>query len=184
VSQIDDDVTLVRAALDDPTAFGALYERYARSIFGYCYRWLGSADAAEDVTSTIFMRALAQLSTFRGDGSFRSWLFAIAFRTLNETKRRRTHESADDDLFDALADPDPLPLDRVIARDDAAALRRAVESLPGVQREVVLLRLAGLSTAEIAAALGKRHDAIRAAQSRAFAQLRSLIREEEVARGA
>ena len=83
MSQTDDDVTLVRAALDDPAAFGALYERYARSIFGYCYRWLGSPDAAENVTSTIFMRALAQLATFRGNGSFRSWLFAIAFRTLN-----------------------------------------------------------------------------------------------------
>ena len=183
MSRPEDDEQLARAAHDDPAAFGVLYQRYAPAVFGYAYRWLGSADAAEDATSSVFTRALAQLPGYRGDGSFRSWLFAIAYRTLQELSRQRRNEPAGDAL-DALPADDPSPLDSVIARDEAAALRRAVETLPDVQREVVLLRLAGLTTAEIAAALDKRHDAIRAAQSRAFARLRTLIHEEEIARGA
>lgn len=179
----DDDEAIARAARDDPAAFGILYQRYAQAVFGYAYRWLGSADAAEDATSSIFTRALTQLPGYRGDGSFRSWLFAIAYRTLQETARQRRNEPAND-LLDDLPAADRSPLDAVIADDEAAALRRAIETLPDVQREVVLLRLAGLTTAEIAAALDKRHDAIRAAQSRAFARLRTLIHEEEIARGA
>lgn len=179
------DDELIRAAREDARRFAPLYQRYLRPVYGYCYRRLGSAEAAEDATSTIFVRALSQLPSFRGDGSFRSWLFAIAFRTLNELARKRSPLPFSDELSDTLADPDPSPLDRVIAWDDAAALRRAVETLPALQREVVLLRLAGLSTEEISQALGKRNDAIRAAHSRAVQQLKRLIaNNKEVAHGA
>ena len=41
-----DDEAIARAARDDPAAFGVLYQRYAQAVFGYAYRWLGSADAA------------------------------------------------------------------------------------------------------------------------------------------
>jgi RNA polymerase sigma-70 factor (ECF subfamily) len=184
VVQPDDD-ELVSAARDDMREFASLYQRYLRPVYGYCYRRLGSAEAAEDATSTIFMRALSQLGSFRGDGSFRSWLFAIAFRTLNEFARKRSSLPISEDLSDSLTDPDPSPLDRVIAWDEAAALRRAVETLPALQREVVLLRLAGLSTEEIGAALSKRNDAIRAAHSRAVQQLkRFMTSNTEVAHGA
>jgi RNA polymerase sigma-70 factor (ECF subfamily) len=183
--QPDDDAALARAARDDASCFAPLYQRYLRPIHGYCYRRLGSAEAAEDATSTIFVRALTQLATFRGDGSFRSWLFAIAFRTLNELARKRSSLPISDKLSDTLTDPDPSPLDRVIAWDEAAALRRAVEILPALQREVVLLRLAGLSTEEIGTSLGKRNDAIRAAHSRAVQQLkRCMTNNQEVAHGA
>jgi RNA polymerase sigma-70 factor (ECF subfamily) len=183
--QPEDDAALARAACDDPGRFAPLYQRYLRPVYGYCYRRLGSAEAAEDATSTIFMRALSQLPSFRGEGSFRSWLFAIAFRTLSEIARKRSSLPISDDLSDTLTDPYPSPLDRVIAWDEAAALRRAVETLPALQREVVLLRLAGLSTEEIGAALDKRNDAIRAAHSRAVQQLkRFMTSNEEVAHGA
>jgi RNA polymerase sigma-70 factor (ECF subfamily) len=182
--QPDDDAALVNAARNDARCFAPLYQRYLRSIHGYCYRRLGSAEAAEDAASTIFVRALSQIVTYRGDGSFRSWLFAIVFRTLNELARKRSSLPINDELIDTLTDPDPSPLDRVIAWDEAAALRRAVEILPALQREVVLLRLAGLSTEEIGAALGKRNDAIRAAHSRAVQQFRGFLTSEEVAHGA
>ncbi|CAN5588207.1 RNA polymerase sigma factor [soil metagenome] len=182
--QPDDEAALAQAARDDARCFAPLYQRYLRPIHGYCYRRLGSAEAGEDAASTIFVRALAQLGTFRGDGTFRSWLFAIAFRTLNELARKRSSLPISDELSDTLTDPDPSPLDRVIAWDEAAALRRAVETLPALQREVVLLRLAGLSTEEIGAALGKHNDAIRAAHSRAVQQLKQIYTNEEVAHGA
>jgi RNA polymerase sigma-70 factor (ECF subfamily) len=181
----DDDAALARAARTDARSFAPLYQRYLRPVHGYCYRRLGDIEAAEDAASTIFVRALAQIATFRGDGTFRSWLFAIAFRTLNELGRRRLPTPLSDDLADELTDPDPSPLDRVIAWDEAAALRKAVDQLPALQREIVLLRLAGLTTEEIGAALGKRNDAVRAAHSRAVQQLRRVItHDEEVAHGA
>ena len=58
-------------------AFAALYDRYLPRVHGYCYRMLGTREAAEDANTEIFMRALAALPAYRA-GEFRSWLFAIA----------------------------------------------------------------------------------------------------------
>ena len=69
-------------------AFGALYDRYLHRVYGYCYRLLGTREAAEDANTEVFMRALAALPVYRV-GSFRSWLFAIAHNVVADELRRR-----------------------------------------------------------------------------------------------
>ena len=61
----------------DPYAFALLYTRYLDPIHRYCYRRLGSREAAEDATSLVFAKALSALPRYH-DTSFRSWLFTIA----------------------------------------------------------------------------------------------------------
>ena len=71
------DSELVAAARVDPHAFTLLYQRYVNTVHRYCYRRLGTREAAEDATSQIFMKVLASLPSCRNT-SFRPWLFAIA----------------------------------------------------------------------------------------------------------
>ncbi|TFG65574.1 MAG: sigma-70 family RNA polymerase sigma factor [Gemmatimonadales bacterium] len=65
----------------DTTAFGNIVERYESAVLMTCYRILGSLEDAEEVCQDVFMRVFHGLPGFRGDASFRTWIFRIARNT-------------------------------------------------------------------------------------------------------
>lgn len=164
-------------AQQDPHAFAPLYQRYVDAVFGYCYRRTSDREAAADLTSQIFAKALAALPRYQPrarEDTFRSWLFSIAHNLVVDAHRtRRDHHPLD--RADDLRDTAPSPEDQAIAREDRRALARAIGSLNRSQRQVVELRLAGLTGPEIAAVLGMRLPAVKSAQFRAYARLRDLL---------
>lgn len=171
-----DDATLVALALADRRAFAPLYTRYLDPIYRYCYRRLDTREAAEDATSQIFTKALAALPAYRG-GGFRGWLFAIARNVVMDAYRRPCAALPLDGV--------PEPVDRspsleslVVATDERETLRALLAALPEDQRSIIELRLAGLTGAEIAMALGRGAGAIKMLQFRAMARLRGLLNEE------
>ncbi len=171
----DRDAELVARARRDRQAFAALYDRYLEAIYRYCYVRLGNREAAEDATSLVFTKAMDGLQGFRG-GTFRSWLFAIAHNAVADAHRAvRQVETLD--AAAAIADPHPEPDELALRDDEGRAVREALRGLSPDQRDVVELRLAGLTGPEIASALGKSHAAIRIAQFRAFARLRTLLEQ-------
>ncbi|HEY7034815.1 MAG TPA: sigma-70 family RNA polymerase sigma factor [Thermomicrobiales bacterium] len=169
----DHDADLVARAKRDRQAFAALYDRYVDAIYRYCHVRLGDREAAEDATSVVFAKAMDGLSSCRG-GSFRSWLFAIAHNVVADAYRA-TRPSEPLAAAAALTDPAPEPDELALAGDLGRAVRASLARLSPDQREIVELRLAGLTGPEIAAALGKSHAAIRVAQFRAYARLRILL---------
>lgn len=178
----DDPVTvdegeLVARAQRDRAAFGPLYDRYAEPVYRYCYRRLGSHEAAADATSQTFVQALAALPRYRA-GSFRGWLFTIAANVVTDVhRRRRPADSLDDEVFgaNALADPAPTPEEHALATEDQRSVMALLARLTPEQRRVVELRLAGLTGPEIAAVLGQSITAVRSSQFRAYARLRRLM---------
>lgn len=172
-ADLDDEAALVARARDDRQAFAVLYRRYADPVYRYCYRRLGAKEVAEDATSQVFLQALAALPRFR-DGSFRSWLFAIAHNvTSNALRSDRPHRPLDD----ALAAPatGPSPEDLALDATEHLAIRMLLTRLPADQRHLLELRLAGLTDAEIGRALGRSHGAVRVAQHRAVVRLRAIL---------
>jgi RNA polymerase sigma-70 factor (ECF subfamily) len=168
----ESDAELVARAKRDRQHFAALYDRYLDPIFRYCVVRLGSREAAEDATSLIFTKALDALPSCC-DTTFRAWLFAIA-RNVVADCHRASRPQASLDAAGGVADPSPSPDDIAVLRDDET-VRGLLAQLPNDQRDVVELRLAGLTGPEIARALGRSHGAIRIAQYRAYARLRSLL---------
>lgn len=167
----DDDVVLL--ALSSPQTFEHLYRRYVDAVFGYCFRRLGSREAAEDATSLTFTKAFAALHTFKM-GSFRSWLFTIAYHVISDDLRAR-RTTADLELAEEIIAHGLSPEEQAIANERDRALRAAISRLPESQRQVVELRLAGLNGREIADVLGRGLPAVRMAQLRAYARLRDQI---------
>lgn len=164
---------LVARARDDPLAFATLYDRYIDAIFGYCVLRLGRREVTEDATSVIFSKALAGLSGYRGP-SFRAWLFGIAHHVVIDVYRT-THGDLSLDAAHDLDDPAGSPEDAAIASESTRALAAALAQLTPDQRQVIELRLAGLTGAEIGAALGRSQGAIAVAQHRAMRRLRQLL---------
>jgi len=171
----DADAEIVAAALVDRAAFAPLYQQYVDPVFRYCLRRLGSRESAEDATSLIFAKVLAGLPGYRADkSSFRSWLFAVSHNVLVDLERARRPQQELDGA-DLIADPDPGPEDAALATESRREVQLLLASVPPDQRRVLELRLAGLTTAEIAQALGMTPNAVRVSQFRAMTRLRLVM---------
>lgn len=170
------DGAIVVLARENPRAFGELFDRYWNDIFKFCYYRLGDWHRAEDVASQVFLEAMAHLPAFEGRGqhdSFRAWLYGIA-RNLTASARRseQRHPTASIDQQTELIDRDDSPEEQALAAEELGRLRALIQQLSPEQQELVELRLAGLTSLEIAQVLGKSHDSVRKAQSRTMAALR------------
>lgn len=172
---VDADDELVALAQLNTHAFAELYRRYLDPVHQYCYRRLGTREAAEDATSQIFIQALAGLPKYVPNrGSFRSWLFTIAHNVVIDHYRKTRPDGWDIEAFE-MVDRGPTPDELAITAESTRSLNSAIAELPERQRQVVALRLAGLQSREIADVLGCNSRAVDVTQFRAVTRLRVLM---------
>jgi RNA polymerase sigma-70 factor (ECF subfamily) len=165
----DPDAALVAAAREEPRMFLALYDRYFERVLGYTRLRIRDAATCEDVTSTVFTTALAQLGRFRGDGSFAAWLFQIARNAVREAHRRPKVQPFP--LEAAWSEPDVE--EQFLARERAAQLRAVVGRLEPEQQHLLALRYgAGLAFDDIGAIVGANPGTVRVRMHRILEQLR------------
>jgi RNA polymerase sigma-70 factor (ECF subfamily) len=175
IPDLRSDTELVEHAQTDPQAFATLYLRYVDPIHAHCFWRLGDRDAAEDATSQIFTQALAGLARFDAQrGSFRSWLYTIAHHVVVDHYRKAPRAGTLDGAAELPA-TDRSPEDHALAIEQERSLHAALDALPARERQVVELRLAGLTGAEIGTVLGCRTGAVGIAQFRAVRKLRALL---------
>lgn len=178
----DPDAALVDAARRDPARFLALYDRYFPRIHGYVRLRVRDAATCEDVTSHVFMTALAKIDTFRRGGSFGAWLFRIAQNAVNDVYRGQRTGLAGvaggaiddvDEVIQSLPDRGPGPEEWALAEERRVQLRALVGTLRPEQQHLLALRYgAGLSFDEIGRAVGKSAVAVRVGVHRALGELR------------
>lgn len=167
--QFDPDAALVAAARDDPQAFLALYDRYFDRVLGYVRLRVRDEPTCEDIASTVFTNALAQLRRFRGDGSFAGWLFQIARNAVRDSQRRPATELLPNEVISSEPDLE----ERFLAHERAARLHSAIGLLTPEQQHVIGLRYgAGLAFDEIGTIVGATPGTVRVRVHRTLEQLR------------
>lgn len=168
-----EDDAIVRAALADIDAFAPLYQRYATPMYRWMYRETGDPDIAADLTAQAFMQALQRLHQYNPQRatSFRAWLFAITKNLLRDSWRRYRPTALPPDLSDASPGPEEIAIHLSLMDD----VRAALASLPDRQREIIELRLSGLSMREVAEIQNASENAVKVAQTRAFKTLRTIL---------
>jgi len=167
---------VAQARQGDPRAFALLYRRYLDRVYDYCRHRLGTREAAEDATQTIFLKALGSIGTCRDGDLFAGWLFAIARNVINDAYRSGRVASVPIDDRPDLTDPSRSPEDAAIDADWTRQVRHLREDcLKGGDRELLDLRLQDLTDKEIAVALDRTHGAIRVAQHRMLKRLRDCL---------
>lgn len=170
-----EDGELVQAAISgNPQAFGELVERYERAVYNLCLRTMRNVEEAKDATQEAFFKAFRALATFRPGAKFSTWIFSIAYHACCDRLERQKRLS-NEELPDG-ADPSPGPADVAQARDDARALRAAIDALPQKYRVVVTLyHLQGKQYEEIATVLGLPVGTVKTHLFRGKEQLRKRL---------
>ena len=131
---------LARAQGGSEEEWSLLFKRHSPVLLRIAALMTGSRDAAHDCVQEAFVRILRADIRHR-DGSLRAYLSTIVYRlALKENIRRNKHASLPGDSPESL---DLSPLDSTLADERQRGVRRVLESLPGVQRDVLVLRLHG-----------------------------------------
>lgn len=164
-------VQLAKATGDDD-AFAELVRRHQAKLRAFLLRLAGDAAAVDDIAQVSLIKAHRAIGDFRGGGSFRSWLFSIAYREFLQQKRRdaavaRIKETAAEaDIEYAAPSTDALSLD----------LRDALSRLSETERAALLLcDAAGFTHPEAAAALGAPLGSVKSWVLRGREKMRILL---------
>jgi RNA polymerase sigma-70 factor, ECF subfamily len=173
-----DERLLVEAAQNDPACFADLYEIHFDRVYAFIAWRVGDRDVAEDLTSDVFHKALANLKRFEWRGvPFGAWLLRIAVNAVVDRSKRHGREIAVDDPLEFSTQPG-LP-----QVEERARLFRLVDQLPVDQRHVVVMRFAEQkSIREIAQHLGRSEGAIKQLQFRGLENLRDGFDVEKIAK--
>ena len=134
------DETLISKALNgDQRAWQQLVQRHQAALFYFGLRLLGSREDASDLLQDVLMVLCRNLGQYRGDSSFKSWLFGIAnYRAMDMLRRRKPTEN--DDELQQLTDDAPdigLQLSDEQQRKD---VQQKLRELPLEQRLIVELK--------------------------------------------
>ena len=156
-------------------AAAALVRRHASALA----RFLGGAGAGpsevEDLTQEAFFKAFRGIEGWRGESSFRSWLFSIGSNLLKDAYRKRKGRvvlSIEDHDMPVHRDPG----DEMVAEETAARIQGGLTGLPRLQREVFLLRVQqDMDYKQIAESLGTTAGAARVHYHHAVKRLKELV---------
>ena len=158
---IDDRVFVERVQGGDAAAYDMLVRRHLARATGIARRLLGNIDDADDLVQEAFMRALNRIGTFDATRAFAPWFYRLLINTGINARKARSLRAAEPERGDLPArGANPLEMtERAEIRERFAA---ALRSLPPRQRLVVsMFEVDGLSTAEIADALGISRETVR-----------------------
>ena len=172
-----DERRLVEAAQNDPAKFDALYELQFERVYAFVASRVRDRASAEDVTSEVFHKALANLASYEWRGvPFAAWLLRIAANAIVDHAKRAAREfPAPDDPPEPANDP-VVQASEMRAIEHRAQLFRLVGQLPAIQKQVVLERFVEQrSIKEIAQRLGKTEGAVKQLQLRAVQNLRAQM---------
>src|ERR1700720_2769294 len=127
----------VEAAQKDPARFVELYDNNFGRVYAFIARRVQDRDEAEDLTSEVFQKALANLPRFKWRGvPFAAWLFRIAANMIADRSKRAVKER---DILDA-GDPTDLTQISLEEIEFRAQIFRLVDTLPIDQRQVIAMR--------------------------------------------
>lgn len=124
----------------DRDAFDALYEKYANILLRMAYLVCGSRADAEDIVQETFVKCWFHIGELKKPEGFRSWLYQILYRTAYRQCKKSWREIPDETVEMRADTSDGVTsLDRVMEKETAIQVKRAVERLDFRHRAVVVL---------------------------------------------
>lgn len=171
--RFDSDVVALARKGDLP-AFEAIVRQHETAVFRLAWRLLGNADDAADVAQEVFLKLFRSMSAIDEARDVGPWLYRVTVNAATDLCRRRRPRASLDDVVVAAGGPTP---EEALARQQRRELAvRALDLLPPKERAAVVLRdIEGLTTAEVAEALGSSETTVRSQISSARVKLKAIV---------
>jgi len=165
-------IKLAQAGHQDAVA--QLYEKYVEAIYRYCY-WQTNRnkEEAEDLTQDVFIQMAKSIKNFKGEGSFKNWLYTIAKRQVNKWISRK-YDATMTPLFDNIVETEEY-IDPVEQEKKVSLLNDIISNLkPRAQKILKLRFLRNYTVSETALAVGVTESNVKVITHRALRQLQGL----------
>jgi len=181
-----------RLRAGDATGLEALVNAYAGRVYRLAHGITRDAFDAEEVVQDVFLTVARRIEDFEGRSALGTWIYRIATNAaLNKRRGKRFeletsleehlptfredgHREGDRSFL--LADWSGTPEETLLAGEGRAVVSRALEALPEHYRAIVVLRdVEGLSTEEVAEALGESVGSVKSRLHRARMALREIL---------
>jgi len=174
--------TFERAKSGDVAAFEQIFDRYQRKVLLTAWRILGNREDARDAAQEVFLRVYKYLGRFRSDQDFAAWLYRIIVNVCRDHARKRgrrdqfTSYEAEhrQGSFDSIASSEDVEAS-LLRSQQQTMIAKALDSLSVKERAAIVLRdLEGLTTEEVARALGSSQATVRSQISTARAKIKKF----------
>jgi RNA polymerase sigma-70 factor, ECF subfamily len=173
---------VAEAMAGDRDALGEVLETIRPIVVRYCRARVGAMErsglSAEDVAQEVCLAAVMALPRYRDRGRpFLAFVYGIAAHKVADSYRAAGRDLAyPTDSIPEHRSAEPDPEQAALEADSVTRMSELLEILPDKQREILILRVVvGLSAEETAQAVGSTPGAVRVAQHRALARLKSAI---------
>lgn len=138
------DEILVQLVLKGEThLFAKIIERYERPVYNLMYRYCRSEEEAADLSQDVFLRVYDRLSSFNRSRRFFPWLYTLAVNRANDWHRSHSNNRKKLDEFRWETPETEISSDqegRMVDREEVDNLYKALDQLPEVTREMIMLR--------------------------------------------
>ena len=170
-ADVSDELLMLAFSKGSSDAFTELFSRYKQPIYGFFRRRVAESSQAEELTQETFFALLRAAVRYEPRALFRTYLYAIGFKILRAHRRKSAFRATLFGQRNSASDPSKRD-----ATESGLWVRRAVEKLEALDREILLLReFEQLSYAEIADLLQLPLNTVRSRLFRARTALRNLL---------
>ena len=142
--QLNDEILTCLAQQGENPAFDALLGRYRSSIKRYLLSLIDDPDAAEDIIQDAFIKIYTSIHQYRGEASFKNWLFVITrncWKNYLRSHQYQTRITRIEDIYELDIADERSPENTLIQQQQSTLLRIAIDSLPSKQRTTLSLRI-------------------------------------------
>jgi len=165
-----------------PSEFADLYSQHSRAIYYLALRFLGDPEKAEDATHDVFLKAYRKMDQFRGEASWRTWLYRITInhcRNLQQSWHgRHMFSNADESVWDNAVAQTDSPLRVLETKELGQRIQKTLDALPDEYRLLLLLVAdEELSYEQVGALTEQSADAVRGKLHRARKAFATLFQK-------
>ena len=127
----------------EPSEFANLYTEHSRAIYYLALRFLGDPQKAEDATHDVFLKAYRKMDQFRGEASWRTWLYRIAINHCRNLQQawhdRHMFPNGDESFWESAVARTDSPLRILETKELGERIQKTLDALPEEYRLLLLL---------------------------------------------
>jgi RNA polymerase sigma-70 factor (ECF subfamily) len=173
-----------RAMKNDLQAFEEIIKLYEKKVYNLALRYVKNHDDALDVAQDVFILVYNNLSSFRGESAFSTWIYRITYNNCVDMLRRKSKKSSgysidDDDNFIKLPSNDVSIEQEYENKEKVKSVMEAIDKLPKEQRDIIILRsIKELSYSEIGEILNIAEGTVKSRLNRARLKIKEIMKEK------